>query len=279
MKQTPVLTRLLILFVLVLVMSSCIHDKFPPVNVGREYGNPTMPWLVSHVPERNRWVVTRTKHHNFFQLVLCHNPVCRVKIGRRKALNAISFEEYRRRIRKNAKKGLYKTTPVTPSKTKPANKKAKPDSVIIPIIPKDTARMAAPAITQAPGAPAREEQILKADSLITLNEFLFEVNSARLKPEHYSELDLLSAYLVLHPTLEVSISGHTDNTGSERHNVVLSTHRAEAVADYLVSKGVTDEKVIYEGFGSSQPIADNKTAQGRGKNRRVEILIRNPKKE
>jgi outer membrane protein OmpA-like peptidoglycan-associated protein len=273
MKQTSVPSRLLIALVFIVLISACRHKNFPPVNVGREYGNPTMPWLVSHVPERNRWALTRTKHHNFFQMVLCHNPVCRTMIGRRKALNAISFEEYRRRIRKNAKKGLYKTTPKTP---KPTPEKAKPTVPGNIILPKDSV-----SVTQVPAAPITESetQILKADSLITFNEVLFEINSAHLRPEHYSELDLLGAYLVQHPTLEVSVFGHTDDTGTERHNVSLSTRRAEAVAEYLVSKGVTDEKVFFEGFGSSQPIVGNDTPEGRGKNRRVEILIQNPKKK
>ncbi|MFZ5999706.1 MAG: OmpA family protein [Bacteroidota bacterium] len=272
MQFTP--AKLFFFIALIALLGSCLPKTFPPSNVGREYGNPSFPWVVSHLPEKNRWALARTKHHNFFQIVLCHNRICRQMIGRRKALHAISFEDYRKRIRKNSKKGLYKTekpaTTVQPKATKPI-RKTKPDSAIVPV---DTAKVAAPiAITPAP-----EKQVLQADSLITLGEFLFEVNSAHLKPSHFAELDRLGAYLIMNPTLEVSVSGHTDNTGTERHNVSLSTRRAEAVAEYLVSKGVDDQKVFFEGFGSSQPIAGNDTPEGRSKNRRVEILIRNPKK-
>lgn len=193
-------------------------------------------------------------------------------IGRRKALHAISFEEYRRRIRKNAKKGLYKkTTPVTP----PA-KRVKPAADTV-TMPKDTVIVAQKQETpQAPVLTA--PPMLKADSLITLNEFLFEVNSARLKAEHFAELDVLSKFLTARPTLEVVVTGHTDNTGTERHNVGLSTRRAETVAEYLISKGVQDENVFFEGLGSSLPLVPNDTPDNRSKNRRVEILIRNPKK-
>ncbi len=128
-------------------------------------------------------------------------------------------------------------------------------------------------------APVIAVPILKADSLITLSEFLFETDSYKLKDKHYSQLDSLGKFLLRHPTLEVSITGHTDNTGNERHNVTLSMHRAETVAHYLINKGVSDEKIFFEGFGSSRPIEKNETAEGRSKNRRVEILISNPKKK
>lgn len=109
--------------------------------------------------------------------------------------------------------------------------------------------------------------------------FCFEVNSYALKGEHYSQLDSISKFLLAHPSLEVSVSGHTDNTGNERHNVALSTRRAEVVAEYLISKGTHDERIIYEGLGSSQPLRGNDTKEGRSKNRRVEILMRNPQKK
>jgi outer membrane protein OmpA-like peptidoglycan-associated protein len=83
---------------------------------------------------------------------------------------------------------------------------------------------------------------------------------------------------MLHPTLEVSITGHTDNVGGEQHNVTLSTRRAESVAEYLVGRGVNYDKIIFRGLGSAQPIESNETVEGRSKNRRVEILIKNPKK-
>lgn len=263
----------LLLFVwLALALGACVKRPFVPVNEGREYGNPTTPLLVSHLPKNNQWALARTRHHFFFQKILCSHYPCRKMIGRRKALHAISFEEYRRRIRKNAKKGLYKKAiPVTPPvrTTKPARDTVK--------VPADTVVVQAhPVTSETP--PVTAAPFLKADSLITLNEFLFEINSARLKPEHFAELEVLSKFLTAGPLLEVIVTGHTDNTGTERHNVGLSTRRAEAVAEYLVSKGVRDENVFFEGLGSSVPLVPNDTPENRSRNRRVEILIRNPKK-
>jgi outer membrane protein OmpA-like peptidoglycan-associated protein len=195
--------------------------------------------------------------------------VCRRLIGRNKLRQQISYKDYAKQIQKNAKKGMYKNL-VPPSSTPQPAKKQKKDTLIIT---KDTTRIAK--VKLAPVVVP----ILKADSLITLSEFLFETNSYKLKDQHYSQLDSLSRFLKAHPTLEVSISGHTDDTGNEHHNVTLSMQRAETVEQYLVDKGVSDEKILSEGFGSSKPIRENNTAEGRSKNRRVEILISNPKRK
>ncbi|HZX73932.1 MAG TPA: OmpA family protein, partial [Cyclobacteriaceae bacterium] len=204
--------------------------------------------------------------HFILRKIICFDLTCRKMIGRRKTLHAISFEDYKKRIEKNAKKGEIKKINPGIKTLKPA----KPDTLKTQKIPE-------PAITHAP-EPALEvaPPILKADSLIVLNELLFETNSFKLQGQHFSALDAIAKFLLAHPTLEASVSGHTDNTGNERHNVSLSTNRAEAVAEYLISKGVLDDHVTFEGFGSAQPIMTNETAQGRSKNRRVEILIRNP---
>jgi len=192
-------------------------------------------------------------------------------IGRNKLRQAISYEDYGKQIKKNAKKGVYKNlTPSAPA-TIPPIKKQKKDTIVIA---RDTTRT-----VKVKPAPIVPTPILKADSLITLSEFLFETDSYKLKDKHYSQLDSLGKFLLRHPTLEVSVTGHTDNTGNERHNVTLSMHRAEAVAHYLINKGVSDEKIFFEGFGSSHPIKGNETEEGRSKNRRVEILISNPKRK
>jgi len=73
--------------------------------------------------------------------------------------------------------------------------------------------------------------------------------------------------------MKIEISGHTDNTGNEPLNSKLSQARAKTVVDYLVKKGIVRERLAFKGYGSLQPIADNKTAGGRAKNRRVEFKI------
>jgi outer membrane protein OmpA-like peptidoglycan-associated protein len=249
-----------------LLLTGCGSPKpFLPQNVGREYGNPKLPLVVSHLPEKNQWTLSRVKHrHHIFNKTLCFNYICRRMIGRSKVLLTTSKKEFIKVIKRNAERGFFDN--IKPAV--PAQKPVGTDSIQAPA---DTVTVA-----PAPGAPAPEALILKADSLITLNEFLFETNSYKLRKEHLRELDVLSTYLLAHPTLFVDISGHTDNTGDERHNVTLSARRAESVAEYLVSKGVDYDQVVFKGLGSALPVASNDSADGRGKNRRVEILIRNP---
>ena len=74
-------------------------------------------------------------------------------------------------------------------------------------------------------------------------------------------------------TIHIEISGHTDNSGNEANNLRLSGARAKSVADYLIGKGINKERIKIKGYGSSQPIAENKSEEGRAKNRRVEFKI------
>jgi outer membrane protein OmpA-like peptidoglycan-associated protein len=73
--------------------------------------------------------------------------------------------------------------------------------------------------------------------------------------------------------MKIEISGHTDNSGSPVINAKLSTDRAKAVVDYLVKKGIDQSRLSHQGYGSDQPIADNATAAGKAKNRRVEFKV------
>ena len=101
----------------------------------------------------------------------------------------------------------------------------------------------------------------------------FEFDKAVLKPEGKAKLDdLVSKMGAIN--LEVIIAvGHTDSVGSDAYNQKLSVRRSEAVKAYLTSKGVEKNRVYTEGKGEKQPVADNKTREGRSKNRRVEIEV------
>ena len=101
----------------------------------------------------------------------------------------------------------------------------------------------------------------------------FDLDKSVLKPEGKGKLDDLVSK-VKDINLEVIIAvGHTDSVGSDAYNQKLSVRRSEAVKAYLVSKGIEKNRVYTEGKGEKQPVADNKTAEGRAKNRRVEIEV------
>ena len=75
------------------------------------------------------------------------------------------------------------------------------------------------------------------------------------------------------PTLKVEISGHTDNTGNAKDNMLLSTNRAKAIVDYLITQKIDAARLTYKGYGDTQPIADNNTEAGRAKNRRTSFTV------
>lgn len=102
---------------------------------------------------------------------------------------------------------------------------------------------------------------------------LFATNSSTLNPASQSALTNFAASLNSNPDTDVQIYGHTDNTGSDAINNPLSEKRAQSVYNFLVSKGVGGTRMVSQGFGSTQPVADNSTAAGRTQNRRVEIYI------
>ena len=108
---------------------------------------------------------------------------------------------------------------------------------------------------------------------IVLKNVFFALDSYQLKKESYFELDKLVAFLKINNKVSIEIGGHTDNTGSTSHNQVLSENRANAVAEYLINKGISQTRVKYKGYGAREPIAPNNTLKGRALNRRTEAKV------
>ncbi|MDP2787767.1 MAG: OmpA family protein [Pseudomonadota bacterium] len=131
---------------------------------------------------------------------------------------------------------------------------------------------------QCPTTPAGERVDAKGCSLpkvINLDGVNFDNNDDALRPAVAAILDAAVATLKRYPGLQVEVAGHTDSTSSDAHNLDLSQRRAQAVMDYFISKGVKADSLSAKGYGEVLPIADNATAEGRFKNRRVELRILN----
>ncbi|HEY0589140.1 MAG TPA: OmpA family protein [Pseudoduganella sp.] len=129
--------------------------------------------------------------------------------------------------------------------------------------------------TPAPAAPAAAPT---AEKVSFAADAFFDYDKAVLKPEAKEKLDEMAGKLN-GVNLEVIIAvGHTDSMGTDQYNDKLSLRRAEAVKAYLLSKGIEANRVYTEGKGEKQPVADNKTAEGRAQNRRVEIEVVGTKK-
>lgn len=111
-------------------------------------------------------------------------------------------------------------------------------------------------------------------SKIALRNIFFDTGKSTLRSESNAELDRLVKLMKDVPSLKIEISGHTDNTGSATLNATLSQSRAEAVVNYLTSKGIAASRMTAMGYGSSKPIASNASADGRQQNRRTEFEIK-----
>lgn len=106
-----------------------------------------------------------------------------------------------------------------------------------------------------------------------MDDVLFDFDKSNIKPEAGAILDRLVAFMNENKDQRANLSGHTDSVGTDAYNQKLSERRLNSVRDYVVKKGVDTGRVSGQGFGESKPIADNKTAEGRSKNRRVEIKV------
>jgi outer membrane protein OmpA-like peptidoglycan-associated protein len=122
------------------------------------------------------------------------------------------------------------------------------------------------------GCPVIEKEVIEV--LKTAFENLgFELGKDVILAGSYASLDELAEVLGKKPTWKLQISGHTDNVGDDDSNLILSKKRAEAVKNYLITKGIVTDRLMVEYYGETKPVADNTTSEGRAKNRRVEMKI------
>jgi outer membrane protein OmpA-like peptidoglycan-associated protein len=129
--------------------------------------------------------------------------------------------------------------------------------------------VAAPAPAPAYVAPAPEPA---APQKLVLEGVNFDFDKATLRQEDIGSLDNDVATLKTWGDVDIEVAGHTDSMGSDAYNMKLSQQRAEAVRNFLISRGVAADRLTAKGYGESQPVADNATEEGRFKNRRVELV-------
>ena len=117
------------------------------------------------------------------------------------------------------------------------------------------------------------EPIVAAQLQLAAQHIYFENNQSELLATSFESLQLIEQFLNTNPTAELLIEGHTDNVGDSLSNIVLSVKRAEAVVQYLITKGIAKERLQFEGYGETRPKFTNNNIEGRAKNRRVEIIV------
>ncbi len=110
-------------------------------------------------------------------------------------------------------------------------------------------------------------------ALIQLKNVFFAQSKAVLLPESYPELDRLVRIMKENKTIEIQLEGHTDGRGDPRANIALSEERVQAVKQYLVSKGISEKRIVGKGYGGAKPMVSNDTEENRKLNRRVEFKI------
>lgn len=114
---------------------------------------------------------------------------------------------------------------------------------------------------------------LSVGTTIILKNIFFDYDKSTLQKESFAELNRVVDILKRQPNLKIEIAGHTDNQGSLKYNTDLSESRAKTVVDYLISEGISADRLTYKGYAYEKPIADNSTEEGRCQNRRVEFVI------
>ncbi len=171
--------------------------------------------------------------------------------------------------------------PPPPPPPPPPESAPAPAPAAVPVTPPDSDHDGVPDnIDQCPNTPPGVQVDAVGCPLkgsITLEGVNFEHDSAALTAASRAPLDAIADGMKKHPRLRVEIQGHTDSTGAPAYNLRLSQRRADSVRDYLVNNGVNPDQLVTKGYGQTQPVATNKTAEGRARNRRVVMyVISNP---
>lgn len=135
----------------------------------------------------------------------------------------------------------------------------------------DTLQFAEPAISL--GGLEDKLHNIEEGSAIVLENVFFEFDKTVLLPASYTELDKVALFMIDQNIALIEISGHTDSEGTDAYNQKLSEGRAESVVEYLISKGVSPERIRAEGYGETRPIESNLTEGGKSQNRRVEFTL------
>jgi len=109
--------------------------------------------------------------------------------------------------------------------------------------------------------------------MVSLNDVLFDFDASTLRPEAQPIIKSAAGFLQQNPSRIATVEGHTDSTGDAPFNQILSVERARAVKDALMAAGVPADRIVSDGLGETQPVANNDTRDGRQANRRVEIIF------
>lgn len=114
---------------------------------------------------------------------------------------------------------------------------------------------------------------VEVGSIIVLRNIFFDFDKATIRPESANELDRLIKLLTENPTIKIELGSHTDSKGSDEYNMKLSDNRSQSVVSYLISKGISSDRLTAKGYGETKPIDTNDTDEGRQNNRRTEFKI------
>jgi outer membrane protein OmpA-like peptidoglycan-associated protein len=117
-------------------------------------------------------------------------------------------------------------------------------------------------------------QKIETGNSVVLNNIFFDTDDYNLKAESDVELQKLVDFLDNNPNINIEIEGHTDNQGSESHNLLLSANRSKSVYDFLINNNIDPQRLSYKGFGDSMSLSNNETERGRAKNRRTAFRIK-----